>query len=398
MKLNKTFGRIATTLVATAMLASVAVVPASAEGGVFEGGDSAAEALTSINIYKELMIPAGVKTPDVTFNFSITPAENVSGTITSDSKVINLKGGEGQNLTAGSVHFSSAEDGDGVTSRYGATINVVTNNDGTNEEVPVTLSLAGLGTFTDAGVYKYTITESLADGTAADVVADMAENQTLDLYVFVQREGETYYIANAVVYPAGATASGTNSDKTDRLTNWYQITPPTPEEPDPEVQSSTLNITKMVTGAMGDHNEEFPFEITGLTASKAYNVSIDGMTATAYTTDATGKLTVNLKHDQTATIYGITQDDLDVAEPQATFTQKGYSLDKTVVGETTDEEPLDYTVDVALTNGESTNVEFTNNREAVSPTGLVMDIAPYALLVVVAAAGCFVFLRKRRED
>ena len=31
MKLNKTFGRIATTLVATAMLASVAVVPAFAE-------------------------------------------------------------------------------------------------------------------------------------------------------------------------------------------------------------------------------------------------------------------------------------------------------------------------------------------------------------------------------
>ena len=43
-------------------------------------------------------------------------------------------------------------------------------------------------------------------------------------------------------------------------------------------------------------------------------------------------------------------------------------------------------------------MNYTNTREAVSPTGLIMDIAPYALLVVVAAAGCFVFLRKRRED
>ena len=45
-----------------------------------------------------------------------------------------------------------------------------------------------------------------------------------------------------------------------------------------------------------------------------------------------------------------------------------------------------------------TSAEFTNNREAVSPTGIVMNVAPYVLLVVVAAAGCFVFLRKRRED
>ena len=44
------------------------------------------------------------------------------------------------------------------------------------------------------------------------------------------------------------------------------------------------------------------------------------------------------------------------------------------------------------------SVTVTNDRDAVSPTGLIMDIAPYVLLVVVAAAGCFVFLRKRRED
>ena len=49
MKLNKTFGRIATTLVATAMLASMAVVPASAveigagdnEEGTYDNGTAA---------------------------------------------------------------------------------------------------------------------------------------------------------------------------------------------------------------------------------------------------------------------------------------------------------------------------------------------------------------------
>ena len=44
------------------------------------------------------------------------------------------------------------------------------------------------------------------------------------------------------------------------------------------------------------------------------------------------------------------------------------------------------------------DVAYTNKLDTVSPTGLAMNIAPYALLVVVAAGACFVFLRKRRED
>lgn len=40
----------------------------------------------------------------------------------------------------------------------------------------------------------------------------------------------------------------------------------------------------------------------------------------------------------------------------------------------------------------------TNTRSTTTPTGIVMNVAPYALLVVVAVAGCFVFLRKRNED
>ena len=49
-------------------------------------------------------------------------------------------------------------------------------------------------------------------------------------------------------------------------------------------------------------------------------------------------------------------------------------------------------------NGQDVNVTITNYMQTVAPTGLAMDIAPYALLIVVAAAGCFVFLRKRNED
>ena len=49
-------------------------------------------------------------------------------------------------------------------------------------------------------------------------------------------------------------------------------------------------------------------------------------------------------------------------------------------------------------DADNNDIAVVNTRNAVSPTGIVMNVAPYALLVVVAAAGCFVFLRKRRED
>ena len=57
------------------------------------------------------------------------------------------------------------------------------------------------------------------------------------------------------------------------------------------------------------------------------------------------------------------------------------------------------TADIVGKDGaDAINMTFINTRDAVSPTGIVMNVAPYALLVVVAAAGCFVFMRKRRED
>lgn len=398
MKLNKTFGRIATTLVATAMLASVAAVPAFAEP-VTSGG-TADSSLSQITIDKQLMLPTGVVTPDVTFNFNIEPANDVeeNDTIVSDSKTLEVKNGIGNNMAAGSVSFSSA-DGIGSASSY-AGINVVTKAD-------VTLSLTGLGTFGDAGVYKYYITEdqiNIPDTETPD--SDYAQDLKLPLYVFVERhtpaEGaESYYIASAVIYPYGATADGEANSKTDVFTNWYQITPPTDPGEDPIINSGNLSVTKKVTGTMGDRSEEFEFKVAGLEANAPYRVAYTGTGSGAENmiANSDGEITLNLKHDEVATIYGIDEksNGYSISENGTTLNSEGYTLTGVKVdGETA--EISDNGVTVSVVKGQVTSAEFTNNREAVSPTGIVMNVAPYVLLVVVAAAGCFVFLRKRRED
>ena len=121
-------------------------------------------------------------------------------------------------------------------------------------------------------------------------------------------------------------------------------------------------------------------------------------------TAANGCLTfTGIGDNTTVYVYGLDAGEYTIKEDAATLKSEGYKL--TVSGDGKKNNVND-TEDTNQIIGATTDVEakaneeliFTNTRNAVSPTGLIMDIAPYVLLVVVAAAGCFVFLRKRRED
>ncbi len=46
---------------------------------------------------------------------------------------------------------------------------------------------------------------------------------------------------------------------------------------------------------------------------------------------------------------------------------------------------------------DGTQESITNTKSASTPTGIVTDIAPYALMVVVAVAALVLFLGKRRD-
>lgn len=379
MKLNKTFGRIATTLVATAMLASVAVVPAFAEEfNGFTGGTSTDPIDASdITIKKELYLPTGSVTPTQTFSFDIKPATaNPSETIpVQDGETVGVRDGIGSVLTnAGSVTISPEDD----------TTNRTTT--GAYDTVWDNIVFTQLPSdFKDAGVYKYEIVEQTL--TPADDDFNDATDQ-LYLYLVVERKADVevdsttaadYFISGATVYNATA--------KTDKYTNWYKLG--SGETPDPNAQVGTVTVTKTVTGAMGSKNDEFTFTITSIDGADVTDakISIDGGTATA----VAGNGQFTLTHGQIATITGLDAGTYQVVET----VDRGYAL--TTTGEKT-ATAVTNGAEVEVEGGQTKAVTFTNNREAVSPTGLIMDIAPYILLVVVAAAGCFVFLRKRRED
>ena len=366
MNLNKTLGRVATTLVAATMLASVTAVPAFANEGEYQVSDN------KITIKKELVMPSSVVYPGATFTFDVETGElnngaetYVDGDTTLDVKVGTVTANEayeGQVAIDASATPTTSQDG--KTKTYTA-------------NVDITLPSV---TYNEAGVYKYKITERDVNG-----YNDVTD--AMDLYVIVERTnaasavstGDSFLVTGAVVRSTKDTKG-----KTDTYTNYYKL------DDDGTSKVGSVALTKNVTGAMGSHNDTFTFTVTGLpTGNFTYTVTGDNHD---YVINATTN-TIDLKSGQTATIVGVDEDTvLTIAESD--YSEEGYEL----VSVTGDDDNAMEGCQVRVVADDTKTVTFTNNRDAVSPTGIVMNVAPYVLLVVVAAAGCFVFLRKRRED
>ena len=176
MHLKKNLGRIATAFVATAMLASITAVPASAE---VQPGEFATITDGKITMTKNLEMPADVVVPGITFTFDIDAAT----------------AGDGEQYTSGGVTLPVK---DGVGSREGAgTATISANQDttpsGNNKVATATVELTlPDANYTEAGVYKYTIDEQ--DVNTADDYID--KTVSLDLYLIVTRNNADQAINN----------------------------------------------------------------------------------------------------------------------------------------------------------------------------------------------------------
>lgn len=392
MKLSKNLGRIATTFLATAMLASVAAVPAFAAAG--DPGITTDPTDNKFVIQKTVDVKENSYAPAVTVNFTVAPAESLTQVERSSGIELGVTGG--------------------VTQESGATISqgTVLGADGTgNATFQVNLVDAeGEAIFNHAGVYKYTVTETAGQSYAG--MTYTSEVKTLYVYITNGDNG-----ALEVAYTELVDSDGTS--KTNNFTNYYG----TDEEED---LLHDLTVKKVIRGNSANLSGTFTFTITiagdedieadeeaGIEAvpEKFYYVVYDsddqpkaGGTNTATSDDA---FTVTLGNGEYVVVYGLSAgDQYTVIEDKAG--EEGYVTSVTTGTTATngtntpwdkDEEEKDIVGQVSANSFENdAYVTYTNTKDASAPTGIAMDIAPYALLVVIAAAGCFVFLRKRNED
>lgn len=143
-----------------------------------------------------------------------------------------------------------------------------------------------------------------------------------------------------------------------------------------------LTVKKVIEGNQADPNKEFTFTITisGVTGEQ-YTLT-KGQDTQVVKTDV--PVTIKLKGGESLTIEGLSPADTYIVD-EADYSADGY----TTTGEVTTATAIgDTDKEVTVTNTKSVN----------TPTGVIMNIAPYVLMVALAGGIAFFFLRRRNAE
>ena len=334
--------------IAAAVMAGTMVIGMGT--GVFAEGDSVPQNAT---ITKEITKEAYDYAPATTFSFAIRPAQ-------------------GSELTAGTTDTVYA----GPT---GATIGTIASLPNTTDIGQETITAGTTQVdfssvvFPAPGSYRYVVTETAGNYEGLEYTD---EAKYFDVYVTYDKESNSNQITSyAFVNPQNA------KEKDDGVfTNDYD----TENEPLYDVV-----IEKEVTGNQGDRNKAFNFlvGVDGATNENFYVVITrqGGTTDTLTLISDADPTQITLKDGESAKIYGLSETD------EYTVTETDYSSD----GYTT-------TIDNTKTNTKTstistdTTVTVENNKNVTTPTGIIMNFAPYILMIGAGVVLTVVFFGRKR--
>lgn len=377
---------------------------------------------------KFLVMDKQANVPNATFTYTVT-AGNAKAYSVADKKFQVLTGVDADKITMAGV---------GGTAEAAAAANTIVFRQGDGSDTHDTTKdeyvkdlVAGkkyamkTGTldfskvqFTEPGVYRYIITE---DGTNQGITNDADLTRVLDVYVndasadvdgtFTKKLTIAGYVLHSNVDDEPDVSAGENfgstgaytDKKSQGFTNSYD--------------TSDLTLRKQVTGnqASRDKYFEFTLNIAAAQPNTKYDVVIDDADATSkanaatidanagqtnvtsITTDGAGKATQKfyLQHGQQVTVQGLAKDTTyTVTENTEDYKSTANTKDTPVVDTKADTEaaPVDGTiVSTDLTTG------FLNTRDGVIPTGVIMAVAPFAVVTLLGGAGVVTMMMKKNK-
>lgn len=216
--------------------------------------------------------------------------------------------------------------------------------------------------FEQPGIYKYEVKE--AEGTNSDMDYD---GTTRYLYVFAKRDN-----GKVSVYDSELVNGDT---KSDTFTNGYGVG---------NKAFKDLTIKKNVTGAMGDTNKNWNFTLN-ITSGSGRSTYVVKRGNTATTPLTSGKdYTFQLKSGESIKVENLsTTDTYTVTEAESG--NDGYNT----TGEVKDAKQM---------SAEDVTETITNNRDAATPTGIMMMYGPYALMVALAGVLGFIIVKRHRAE
>lgn len=361
--LRQVFTVFAVIVAAFAMCASVAT-PAFAANTLVSGGT------TTFNKY--LVMNADANVPNVKFGFTIEAGAEQEASGGSPA----IYAGVTPNLIA--VSDASFTTSDSTTPGTPSNTEDSTQKYATKS---VTVNLQGV-TFNKPGIYRYVIAET---ATSQDgITNDTNTTRTLDVHVAYAEGSETELkVTSYALHP-----SDDSSKKANGFTNTYA--------------THNLTLEKQVEGNQGDRGKYFEFtvSITNAVADTVYDVACpspdgDSRNEDELTVGKDGTVTATyyLKDDQSITIKGLT------GGTHYTITEESYSSDGYTTTNTVDGTASSQ----GGTTGDETmgdsfhEVVFTNHKEGIVPTGILIETGPYILMGAVVVIGLVALLATGRR-
>lgn len=354
-----------------ALIFAFAAIPASAATTYTPIGGST-------TFVKNLVVDTDANIPDMTFAYTITRGTAAAAT----SSTIEILASD-VTASIGNATFSNAD--------TASTINGLPTDADPSQptagkkyaQKSVTVTFPATS-FTKPGVYRYVIAET--DGGKPGVTYDTT-SRYLDVFVVANANNElsvdSYVLRNTAttIGTDGAYTSDPNV-KSDGYTN--------------TVTQYDFDFSKTIAGNQGDKNKRFTFTLNITNAIPGtYPVEATDVTGNPTTitvgTDGTYTGTFDLTNGSDFKVLGLNAGaNCTVSEDAQDYTAT-YVVDSgsTVTGNNSG----------AITLADANHsVAFTNTRNGIIPTGVLLTIAPFAIgLLLFGALGIFFIARRKRR-
>ena len=352
------------TRLATALMAGTLAVGMMGTSTFAATGIQSDKPLTTVTVKKTVLTDGNTYAPNTTFNFTVENGE--AGTY--DGNTVYKGVTDGLKAGTGAAFSPTKEGMTNVSDSYSTTGTLTTD----------------ANKFTRAGVYHYIVEEA-----ANSYEGIQTDSTAYHVYVYV------YARTNGSLYVGDVVSTKTPGDKSGKaeleFSNNYGA----------GQNDSTHDITikKIINGNQAKKDDTFTVTVTvnGADGEK-YKVVVNEGTAEAVTDSLVSGTSKNftVTNDTTIRVYGLTQSDtVTVTEADNTDGyQASYSKVKSSAGTEYSENTINAGVNVKQDNSKA---EVTNTKNAVSPTGIVLNYGPYILMIALAGSMAVFFLRKKNR-
>ncbi|MBR0485809.1 MAG: hypothetical protein IJJ69_13710 [Oscillospiraceae bacterium] len=274
--------------------------------------------------------------------------------------------------------------------------------------------------FSQPGVYRYYITQSAntSEQTEIGLVPDADAEKALDIYAVWKNKSdhtEGILIRYAMLSDEEESVSVsdmnyTHSVKTDGFINQYGM-----EDADKDGKGDNyiFTLTKKVAGNMADTSQKFDFELSlsyqNVSNADDTSTTLDGMcfemTGASSGTAVVGGSAMSFTLADGESVSLTLPKSITVNAKEAYANSEGYQITSSVTNmdavETAPEITSAVTSDTNGTSGRMQTADgaicYLNTLDVISPTGILLETAPY-LILFSSGAGLFLFSIKHRKQ